>query len=103
MWRGQRYRQSFDYYSLGLVLLEIGLWDTIVTSTEADSTTMLRKVLMAKRLPLLGFTMGQAYSDVVTSCLDGSFDYWEKAGEDVLQKFYTLVIRPLNRLGDHTW
>jgi hypothetical protein len=39
IWRGEHFRHSFDYCSLGLVLLEIGLWDTVVTSTEADSAT----------------------------------------------------------------
>ncbi|GAB7343238.1 hypothetical protein MBLNU457_1296t2 [Dothideomycetes sp. NU457] len=79
-----QYRMQHDIYSLGVCLLEIGLWTSLVTAegnpsqdigdqvlaktTETEKAKEIKKVLttMAQRLP---FTIGTKYHDVVLSCL----------------------------------
>lgn len=69
-----RFQSEFDYYSLGLVLLEIGLWQTL----EEMSTKLVGgpisneetiEKLLVKRVPLLNHAMGNDYSEAVQSCL----------------------------------
>jgi len=68
---GPRYQPEFDYYSLGIVLLEIGLWKTIDGMTKAASPSQRRDELCNKRVPLLGHYMGTEYQDAVLACLTG--------------------------------
>ncbi|KAL8791675.1 MAG: hypothetical protein Q9195_005758 [Heterodermia aff. obscurata] len=70
-----RYQPRFDYYSLGIVLLEIGLW----TSLEAmlgrwkGSPEEMRGKLLDSIVPKLGPRAGALYRDAVTTCLTGRF------------------------------
>lgn len=45
MRRGNRFRLEYDYYSLGLMLLEIGLWDTIASVKATSGPEMKAKIL----------------------------------------------------------
>ncbi|KAJ5520485.1 hypothetical protein N7463_000938 [Penicillium fimorum] len=78
------YVMQYDIYSLGVCLLEIGLWDSLVSSeglatpslipTDHDSLVSATKnslkdhytSLAKQRLP---FTMGDKYAGVVVNCL----------------------------------
>ncbi|KAF5232045.1 hypothetical protein FAUST_8907 [Fusarium austroamericanum] len=68
-----KYEPRYDIYSLGVVLLEIGLWKTIDQlepkhnkDPKAFQTSLTR---IAKiNLP---FSMGQLYTDIVICCLEG--------------------------------
>ncbi|KAB8766474.1 hypothetical protein FH972_026634 [Carpinus fangiana] len=68
----ERVRQQMrhDYYSLGIVLLEIGLWDQITTFWKPKYTrqSFLDK-LQSSYVPKLGPKMGAVYRDVVLRLL----------------------------------
>ena len=101
-----RYRCIYDYYSLGLVLLESGLWRSLSTlaSTMKDeddqSPDALRKFLLKRYVPRLSATMGSIYEGVVLRCLTSVFD--EKVNREasegsisVLAAFEDFVVTPL--------
>ncbi|KAI9862498.1 MAG: hypothetical protein M1813_004349 [Trichoglossum hirsutum] len=69
VWR-QSYRKSFDIYSLGLVLLEIGLWKSLKNFHKPKYTpTVFREKVMQSLVPGLGHKTGALYRDVVMACL----------------------------------
>jgi len=77
-----RYRPIFDYYSLGVVLLEIGLWTSLEKMTgsrrEAEKAHQpnfehFRDLLLKKKVPLLKPAMGTRYYSLVDSCLKADF------------------------------
>lgn len=106
--RKVRFRPEFDYYSLGIVLLEIGLWTTLndITATwKFSSRASLQEILLERRVPLLGHAMGLGYRDAVAACLskENSFGVpldteWtpEKATTSQLA-FNLQVIEPLGK------
>lgn len=71
--RGYRFRTEFDYYSLGVVLLEIGLWtplEELVTKGIGSYPPRLQKDLWLNGfVPALGPPMGEVYQKAVKSCL----------------------------------
>ena len=79
-----RYRPEFDYYSLGMVLLEIGHWKPLnkIIAKIPGSPEDLLNHLRRKQVPGLGFTMGTTYRDVVDACLSGDFGKPEYVDED---------------------
>lgn len=71
----ERVRQQMrhDYYSLGIVLLEIGLWDQITTLWKTKYTRQgFREKLQSSYVPKLGPKMGAVYRDVVLRLLTTS-------------------------------
>lgn len=77
-----RYRPDFDYYSLAIVLLEIGLWSSLKNLTGSGRDTEkvsqlnsehFRDRLLRKKVPLLKQAMGTRYYSVVNSCLKADF------------------------------
>ncbi|PKS08199.1 hypothetical protein jhhlp_005475 [Lomentospora prolificans] len=69
-----RYRSQFDIYSLGLILLEIGLWRTIDTirirsQNDSEFRNKVRTEYCDKLLP----KMGEVYWRVVQRCLNNDF------------------------------
>lgn len=103
---GNRYRPEFDYYSLGIVLLEIGLWCPLKAMIP-DSKTSFYKVhrgLLNHRVPSLGQCLGVAYRDAVRACLEGDFgksDIKDEEGQVNAQSVYlhfeSLVVSPLKK------
>lgn len=82
---------EFDYYSLGIVLLEIGLWSSLRKMTadwEKDSVYMdpspenLQKRLLTSKVPKLGPLLGANYRDAVKLCLEGAFDVAHTEGSE---------------------
>ncbi|MCJ1393796.1 hypothetical protein MMC18_006672 [Xylographa bjoerkii] len=106
--REQRgYRREYDYYSIGLVLLEIGLWRTLkslaASFTAADqSPEMFRHFLLSKYVTRLPAMVGSTYEGAVRACL--TFDLGSSsrsrdgnAVDDCLTEFEARVVAPLGR------
>ncbi|KAI1127757.1 kinase-like protein [Nemania abortiva] len=97
-----RYRQVFDYYSLGVVLLEIGLWRPLSSwksKFRALSLVEIRQELVNICRGRLGVKMGAAYRNAVLRCLDGSLDDRHGSSDRaVLEWFTTAVVQPLENL-----
>ena len=71
----KRFCQEYEYYSVGLVLLELSLWlplEVINKDVRGTPTEMLN-ALLKKNVPKLKTYMGSAYEDAVATCLKGDF------------------------------
>jgi len=76
-----RYQMNHDLYSLGVVLLEIGLWLPLQNDKSMrklreqkfqnmeERHTMVREVLMDLARDKLAVVLGQRYQDIVVKCL----------------------------------
>ncbi|OAL51491.1 kinase-like protein [Pyrenochaeta sp. DS3sAY3a] len=65
------YCHAFDYYALGIVLLEIAIWRTM--NKMIDGVTSIHKVkplLLQHAKTYVPQRMGTAYSEVVVACLE---------------------------------
>lgn len=109
---GSRFCVEYDYYSFGLLLLELGLWKPLPSlvlrsdskdkaSAQVKASSDLTRYLLERRVPLLGQKMGKRYRDVVAFCL--SFDVaTERNGSsdrgslEVQAAFDRRVIQPLS-------
>jgi hypothetical protein len=71
-----RHQVEYDYYSLGLVLLEIGHWRALSTMTKPEHTSDLKALkdrIMTKYVKGVGELeerMGSVYQKVVKDCLE---------------------------------
>jgi len=84
--RGIKYRRLFDIYSLGVVLLEIGLWQRVECGIGADdSPEQARDMLLDSCEKELGPSMGKIYRDVVKCCLEGAFPVHGLGVDDELE------------------
>lgn len=68
-----RYRRLFDIYSLGVVLLEIGLWQRAADSVRPGQTANDVRDLLIESCQELGPAMGRVYRNAVECCLAGDF------------------------------
>jgi serine/threonine protein kinase len=73
-----RFKQRYDIYSLGVVLLEIGLWKCISEIRKQKDLSELtvedfHKRLIEKYVPQLGERMGRTYRDAASMCFNGDF------------------------------
>jgi serine/threonine protein kinase len=71
-----RFQHVFDYYSLGMVLLEIGMWDSIDSITASGRYKDLgpqefSDTVVARNMSRLALTMGEDYAEAVRCCLTG--------------------------------
>ncbi|EEP78399.1 predicted protein [Uncinocarpus reesii 1704] len=70
--QGRKFRRSYDLYSLGIVLVEIGLWKRIEAFRRSGMShpgafaTHIRESVA----PMLEYYMGANYCDAVACCLD---------------------------------
>ena len=83
-----RYRRQFDYYSLGLILLEIGRWESLGKMAGGlGSPEEVRDRLRKDKVPRLAQKMGSIYQSVVDLCLSDGFrsaeDTETATGDDV--------------------
>ena len=70
----QRYRAEFDYYSLGIVLLEIARWKSLSAirgSWEESSSKEFLALLRSDGLAFVGQSMGLRFAAVIENCLSG--------------------------------
>ena len=102
----RRYCAEFDYYSLGIVLLEIGLWRPLdeITQKYPSETPYeeIRDKLLKERIPLLKQSMGRHYCEAARVCLTGDFGESEIRAEHIDNakslhlSFERLVVSQLN-------
>jgi hypothetical protein len=94
-----RFREEFDYYSVGIVLLELGQWRPmrkITRGKETLSPRQLRDHLLQEEVPVLGSYMGKLYRDAVEACLIGKFSTEQNISVDsALALFERKVVDPL--------
>ncbi|KUJ09424.1 uncharacterized protein LY89DRAFT_762039 [Mollisia scopiformis] len=103
------FKKVHDIYSLGIVLLEIGLWepargmyDEICgelrkrdSQRKTPSASMIRKNLLSDASRRLGHRMGSAYKEAVVACLSDELgDYSEN--DDFAMTFQKLVVQKLD-------
>jgi serine/threonine protein kinase len=74
-----RYTEIFDYYSVGMLMLEIGLWNTLAGITSAPrfrgiKPQQFREQVLRTRVPQLALPMGSRYMNAVRVCLSSDFD-----------------------------
>jgi serine/threonine protein kinase len=99
-----RFRRSYDLYSLGLVLLEIGLWDRIseFSQESMDPDKFTNRLLRVCERDL-GHRMGRVYSNAVMKCIRGvsededdpSEESRESRRSDELMDVYWAVVNEL--------
>ncbi|KAL9077707.1 MAG: hypothetical protein Q9161_000079 [Pseudevernia consocians] len=69
----QRFQPGYDYYSVGLVLLEMGLWVSLSDLIEGDiedfTPLQQQRFWLENAVPLLGQSMGAMYRNAVAFCL----------------------------------
>jgi hypothetical protein len=92
----RHYRQEFDYYSVGLVLLEIALWQPLkrITAKIDGSPEKVQKELLGSQIPLVKAYMGDRYGEAVKYCLSLDVDN-ERGLEVVRDEFHIKVVTPL--------
>ena len=93
-----RYLPTFDYYSLGIVLLEIGLWRSLkeMAGKWQGKPEEMRDKLLHSAVPQLGPRAGASYRDAVISCLTGHFANAPEANSTALHlSFKSLVVDQL--------
>jgi serine/threonine protein kinase len=104
-----RYVLEYDYYSLGLVLLEIGLWCPLqLWSDRKEYKNLLpgkfRDILVEKYVPRLASTVGYIYRDAVLTCLDGTLERHRAqmapaaSNAEIFDIFAERVVEPLEGL-----
>ncbi|KAL8887450.1 MAG: hypothetical protein Q9205_006370 [Flavoplaca limonia] len=65
----RRSRHSYDLYSLGLILLEIGLWEDLQKYNKFDDIYEFRRRILKGVVPDLWSRCGRIYGEVVRDCL----------------------------------
>lgn len=103
----QKYRHEFDYYSLGIVLLEIGQWTPLATMMQGkmrldqiDALGFAQEVTQG-RCPELSSFVGDIYAQVVAELLGTigedrwSVDENEYAAPGLLLQFQTDILELL--------
>ncbi|KAK1451857.1 hypothetical protein CMEL01_06431 [Colletotrichum melonis] len=72
----KQYCKSYDVYSLGLVLLEIGLWKVLQTyyKPHYSAEKWRDRVILPVLVPGLGSKTGKLYKQVVETCLTANDD-----------------------------
>lgn len=91
-------------YSLGLVFLEIGIWDKVATfdrsAYKADPQAFADKLVLVAKMHL-GHRMGAIYRDVVVRCIrgigEGEHEEEGESKEEELMAFYWGVVRELTK------
>jgi serine/threonine protein kinase len=97
-----RFQKRYDYYSLGIILLEIGSWEPIDSYSDrhpTDPPPTFREKLIHKYAPRLEIYMGRLYTEATMACLEGNF------GQDGVDstanrttRFFEKVVEPLSRI-----
>ncbi|KAI1090752.1 hypothetical protein F5B19DRAFT_300024 [Rostrohypoxylon terebratum] len=96
-----RFREEFDYYSIGMVLLELALWKSLghILNKHIPKDAKpedVRTRLLEDVVPELGSYMGKLYEDAVKMCLDGTFSE-QIGGDQPWSQFEKNVVWPLEK------
>ena len=95
-----------DIYSLGVVLLEIGLWELAVTQDHPNHRFIdmkdqneIKHRLIKVANNRLASGMGPNYTEIVVKCLTGDFGIKDDSKEDIKlqQAFRTQIVNVLDR------
>lgn len=99
------YRATYDYYSFGIVLLEIGMWRSVSTEMANLRKSPVEKKawLLDARVPYLASYMGARYQQAVKYCLTAADDNVERtvgerspaASKDVYLDFEKNVVEKI--------
>ncbi|KAI3582919.1 hypothetical protein IWW34DRAFT_726079 [Fusarium oxysporum f. sp. albedinis] len=98
-------RPSFSYkadlYSLGVVLVEIGLWSPIIKLLDSrgcqNEDRNVRQAIF-DMIPEVRMKMGDAFADAASVCLRSDFQTGEaRQVESIQEAFYLSVVRLLER------
>lgn len=101
----QGYQMQHDYYALGMLLLEIGLWK-LLSDAVPGWTSILdkRKTAVKEIVPQIGVSMGSCYRNAVLACLDGNWGEWaKKRHQKVHMLFRTDVVEQLGSSHCRAW
>ncbi|TKA64851.1 hypothetical protein B0A49_06328 [Cryomyces minteri] len=92
------FKKLHDIYALGVVLLEIGLWQPALTLEREQFKRVrdpftIQKFLVRHASKTLPLQVGEKYTEVVVRCLTGDFDMKDDTKEDLKlqQSFRNLV------------
>ena len=93
-----RFRQEFDYYSVGMVLMEIALWRPLSSMTEKieGSPEKMSEELRKKYVPLVKICMGDIYCDAVQYCFTVC-EEGQHLPEKVRESFNEKVVLPISK------
>ncbi|KAJ3537211.1 hypothetical protein NM208_g6414 [Fusarium decemcellulare] len=95
---GESFRKGFDIYSLGVVLVEVGLWRLAWSLRRDDENpAMFQKVVIGKVKDRLAHFMGTEYQEATLSCLNGDL---EQRNESVIRAFYKEVVETMSSLAE---
>ncbi|KAI9775959.1 MAG: hypothetical protein M1839_000658 [Geoglossum umbratile] len=99
----QRFFMEYDYYSLGLVLFQIGVWSPLQAMSEKPA--QFRKQPGHKYFKKLRTYTDPEYREATRVCLDGTLERRpdqdcsiDEQNREVLQMFIQRVLLPLRRL-----
>ena len=93
--RGQeQFRQEFDYFSIGLVLLELAFWMPLEKLKIRGDPEELLETLLKDWLPMVKSYMGDAYAEAVSACLHIEFGESSKTVE-VRETFERKVLQKI--------
>jgi hypothetical protein len=81
------YCKSYDIYSLGLVLLEIGLWKALQTyyKPHYSAERWRDRVILPVLVPGLGSKTGRLYREVVEQCLGAREDLTSNEASQLME------------------
>lgn len=98
-----RFRRVYDYYSLGIILLEIGLWKShrLMFQKYSKPDNITADVRYMEFVPKLYALMGSTYTNAVKKCLQNAFTKDEPGAgaENQLSEFYKDVVEPIVEMG----
>ena len=105
--------------ALGVVFLEIGLWQTVTTikgidleatiknSKEGEAPKAIYDKLLRQSKGRLGHKCGDRFQHIVTACLEGKSGDLGAGGSEydgfqveLQKKFYKVVVEPLKTLAE---
>ena len=95
-----RYHPEYDYYSIGIVFLELALWKPVEIIVQADGEDRLpnntNPSWLLEAIPQLGSAVGALYRDAVKACLNGEL-VSPDAGLRPMELFEALVVNIIER------
>ncbi|KAL8676144.1 MAG: hypothetical protein Q9186_007308 [Xanthomendoza sp. 1 TL-2023] len=93
----KRFREEFEYYSVGLVLLEIALWTPLsrIIKSIGGSPEDVRKQLLRSHIALVKTYMGDAYAGAVKACLE-AYSGEDTPAEESRNAFGKSVVTPIS-------
>lgn len=99
----QRHQRKHDVYSLGVVMLEVGLWqcatDMFKSKDPAQSPLKVRERLQKNCQERLAHFVGQSYQRAVSTCLSSDFGIVadDQSGSAFLKAFREQVIEEISK------